>query len=72
MICCSLAQQGNKHWSLGKADRHKSPAQIARRCHAASEARVVSRHFEMVFSAGVGVGKNLNSAALQLLSLPGH
>lgn len=65
-MCCSFAQQGSKLWSPGRADRRKSPAQTQSR-PPASEARVVPRHFEMAFSAGLGVGKYLNSAVLQLL-----
>lgn len=66
-ICGSFAQQGNKLWCLGRAERHKSPAQALQSQPTASEARVVSRHFEMVFSAEFGVGKYLNSVVLQLL-----
>lgn len=66
-ICCSFAQQGDKLWPLGRADRHKSSAQILQSRPTASEARVVLRHFKIVFSAGVGVGNYLNSAVLQHL-----
>lgn len=62
-IPCSFAQQGNKLWSLGRPDRHKSPAQIVQSCPTASEGGGVPRHFEMVFSAGFGVGKYLNSCS---------
>ena len=64
---CSFARQGNKLWSLGRADRHKSPARILQSCLTASEARVVPSHFEMVYLAGCRVGKYLNSAVLQHL-----
>lgn len=57
----------DKLWSLGRADRHESPAQILQSRPTASEARVVLRHFKIVFSAGVGVGNYLNSAVLQHL-----
>lgn len=56
---CRFAQQGSKLWSLGRADRHKSPARILQSCPAASEARVVPSHFEMVYLAGCRVGEVL-------------
>ena len=61
---CSFAGQGNKLWSLGRADRHKSPARILQSCPAASEPTVAPSHFEKVYLAGGRAGRYLNLAVV--------